>query len=327
MIRMHLGATLRSLATAALLLVAWSAALAQEYPARTVTIVLGYAPGSGPDPIARHFAHKLAELAGRPFIVENRQGALTIIAAEAVARARPDGYTVLFTSGNSTMAANPHMFKKLSYDPTRDFTPVTTVYRTAFVLVVNPQLPVNSVAELTAYLKNRKTKANYGYSGSLGLATAELYKSLAGLDSTAISYKNPLQSIPDLAAGTLDFLFMDSGVVQAQVRANKIRALAVTPQQRASLFPDLPTMEQAGVSGYDLSGWFAVYLPANAPAAIVDRLSGWFNRILANEETRQLMMKLGADPFPGSPQSLAQHHARELEKWGRILRAAKVEPE
>jgi tripartite-type tricarboxylate transporter receptor subunit TctC len=300
---------------------------AQDYPAKSITVVNGYAAGAGPDVPIRYFAEKLRELSGKPVIVENRPGALTNIAAEAVARAKPDGYTVFITAGNSTMAANPYLFRKLPYDPQKDFTPVTTLYQTAFVLVVNSKMPVKSLAELTAYLKQKKDRASYGYSGSLGLATAELYKSMAGLDTPGISYKSLQQSIPDVLSGALDFIFQDAAVIREQTRAGQFRALAVTPQRRTAVMPDVPTMSEAGFPGYDLSGWFAAYLPANAPAAIVERLSGLLNQIVANDETNKFLTGNGLDPMPGSPQKLAQFQSAELEKWGRILKAARVEPQ
>jgi len=302
-------------------------AQAQDYPTKTITIICGYAPGAGVDIPIRYFAEKLRELAGKPVIVENRQGALTNIAAHAVARAEGDGYTMLITSGNSTMAANPHLFKELPFDPVKDFTPVTTLFRTTFVLVVNNEVPAKTVAELTAYMKKRGAAANYGYSGALGLATAELYKTLTGLETTQIAYKNPRQQIPDLMSGRIEWLFQAVNVVLPQVRAGKFRALAVTPAERTAIMPDLPTMAEAGVKGYDLSGWFGVWLPARAPAPVVEKLNTWFNRILKTEETGAFLLKNGLDRFPGSPKSLASFQAEETVKWGKILKAAKVEPQ
>jgi tripartite-type tricarboxylate transporter receptor subunit TctC len=300
---------------------------AQDYPARPVNIVIGYAPGGAVDIPARYFARRLAAQTGQPFVIENRPGALTNIAAEYVARARPDGYTLFIASGNATMASNPHLFKKLPFDPVKDFTPVGTLYRLPFIMVVNAKTPVNSVAELTAYMKKKGAAGNYGYAGSFALIASELYKSVAGLQTQAISYKVPQQSIPALISGELDFLIQDSANVLRQVSAGTLKALAVTPSQRSSLIPELPTMEEAGVPGYDLSGWFGLYLPANAPPPIVARLQALLGPILAEDETRKTLASIGTEPFPGNAQFLAQMQARELEKWGRLLKLANIEPE
>ena len=304
-----------------------AAVLAQDYPVRPVNIVIGYAPGGAVDIPARYFARRLTVLTGQPFVLENRPGALTNIAAEMVARAKPDGYTLFIASGNATMASNPHLFKKLPFDPVRDFTPVGTLYRLPFILVVNAKNPVNSVAELTAYLKKKGASGNYGYAGSFALIASELYKSVAGLQTQAISYKVPQQSIPALISGELDFLIQDSANVLRQVAAGTLKGLAVTPSQRSSLIPELPTMEEAGIPGYDLSGWFGLYLPANAPAALVARLQSLFAPLLTEDETRKTLASIGTEPFPGNAQFLAQLQARELEKWGRLLKLAKIEPE
>lgn len=309
----------------ALFLLGSSPGRAQDYPSRTMTIVIGYAPGGGVDVPARYFAEKLRKLSGVAAVVENKPGALTNIAAEAVARSKPDGYTLFIASGNATMASNPYLFKKLPFDPAKDFTPVTTLFKIPFVLVVRADSPVRSVAELTAFMKKKGDKGNYGYAGTFTLTASEFYKSVAGLQTVAISYKVPQQSMAALISGQLDFLFQDATNVLNQVRAGKFRALAVTSQQRSTLIPDLPTMVEAGVPGFDMLGWFALYLPANAPVAIVDKLAGWFNQIVSEEDTRKFLANIGSEPFPGSAQSLAQFQLRETEKWGRLLKLAKVE--
>jgi tripartite-type tricarboxylate transporter receptor subunit TctC len=301
--------------------------VAQDYPVRPVTMVIGYAPGGAVDIPARYFAKRLSAITGQPFVIENRPGALTNIAAESVARAKPDGYTLFMASGNATMASNPHIFKKLPFDPVKDFTPVATLFRLPFLLVVNAKTPVNSVVELTAYMKKKGTAGNYGYAGSFALIASELYKSVAGLQTQAISYKVPQQSIPALISGELDFLIQDSANVLRQVAAGTLKALAVTPSQRSALIPEVPTMEEAGVPGYDLSGWFALYLPANAPPTLVARLQSLFGQFLTDDETKKTLGNIGTEPFPGNAQFLAQLQARELEKWGRLHKLAKIEPE
>ena len=302
-------------------------AQAQDYPAKTLTIVIGYAPGGGVDVPARYFAAKLTKLAGVPVIVENRPGALTNIAAAAVARSAPDGYTLFIASGNATMASNPHLFKKLPFDPVKDFTPVTTLFKIPFFVIVSSNSSVKSVSELTAYLKEKGDTGNYGYAGTFTLAASELYKTMAGLRTVAITYKVPQQSMAALISGQLDFLIQDATNVIRQVQAGRMRALAVTSRQRSSLLPDVPTMQEAGFAGFDMLGWFGLYLPANAPAPVVEKLAGWFNQIVAEEETRKFLANVGSEPFPGSARSVAELQARELERWGRYLKAARVEPQ
>jgi tripartite-type tricarboxylate transporter receptor subunit TctC len=292
-----------------------------------VNILLGYPAGSGIDSVARFLADGLRERTGAAFIVENRPGVVGNLAAQAAARAAPDGYTVLFTP-NSTHAANIHLFKKLGFDPVRDFSPVTTLVTLGFVLVVNPeQVPVQSVRELTAYIRARPGRIAYGSGNATGRVAAELYRSLTGIDAVNVPYKGVPPAITDLLGGQIQFVFADATLAVPLARAGKIRALAVTNAQRISAAPELPTMAEAGVSGYALDGWFAIFLPAHAPPEIVNRLAQLCNEVLGTPKARDFLRSLGADPFPGSPEQLAQHVQSETAKWGQIVRAAGIEPE
>jgi tripartite-type tricarboxylate transporter receptor subunit TctC len=290
-------------------------------------MLLGYPAGSGIDSVARFLAEGLREKTGQPFIVENRPGAVGNLAAQAAAHAQPDGYTMLFTP-NSTHAANIHLFRKLGFDPIADFSPVTTLATLGFVLVVNPAaVPVNSVSELTAWIKARPGKLAYGSGNATGRVAAELYRALTGTDAINVPYKGVPPAITDLLGGQIQYLFADATLAIPQARAGKVRALAVTNARRISAAPDLPTMAEAGVAGYELDGWFAAFLPAHAPREIVLKLADLCNAVLTTDRARTFLRNIGADPFPGSPESLARHVVSETEKWGRIVKAAGIEPE
>ena len=302
-------------------------AIGQTWPVKPVTMVVGYPAGSGIDTVARFLAENLRERTGQPFILENRPGVFANIGAQAVARAAPDGYTMLFTP-SSTHAVNIHLLKKLGFDPVNDFTPVTTIATLGFVLLVNPAVvPVNSVAELTEYIRARPGKLAYGSGAAVGRVAAELYRALAGIDLTYVPYKGVPQAINDLIGGEIHVVFADTTLGLAQARGGRVRALAVTNAKRFSAAPDIPTMIEAGVPGYDLGAWFAVFLPANAPRETVQKLADLCNASMTTDKAREFLKKLGADPYPGTPESLARLVVSEMAKWGRLIKAAGIEPE
>lgn len=304
-----------------------SVAHAQSYPNRPIRMVLGYPAGSGIDNVARQVAARLEKEAGQTVVVDNRAGALGNIAADTVAKAAPDGYTILFTP-NSTHAANIHLFKKLPFDPVKDFTPVGTVASLGFVLLVNPEKrPINTVAELTAMLKRDPGKYSWGSGNATGQVAGELYKTLAGVDAVNVPYKGVPPAMTDLIGGRIDFLFADATLAIPQLKGGRVRALAVTGATRPSSLPDVPTMAEAGVTGYDLGGWFAIFLPANAPAPIVKALSGWLDHVVRDPGTADFMRTIGAEPLPGTPKDLATLVDTDTAKWGKIIRAAGITAE
>lgn len=300
-------------------------AQSQEYPNKEIHLYVGYQAGTGADGLARYIANKLSAKAGQSVIVENRAGAGGAIAAQAAARARPDGYTIILTGTNSHAIA-PFTFKNLAYDPVKDFTPLTTIQKLAFALAVNPQSQIRSVAELTEYLR-KKEKSSYGSAATTSLAAGELYKARLNLNVLRVDYKSTPDAILDLNAGLVDFAFVDAALGLAQAREGKLRVLAVTSGERISAAPDIPTMSESGLPGYDLTPWWASYGPANLPAPIAAKLVGWLNEIVASEETKQFFHMTGGEPFYGNPKMLADLQASELEKWGQILKAAKIEPQ
>ena len=305
------------------------AALAQSWPTpgRELKVLVGYPPGSGADTSVRFFSAKLAEVSGHPVIVENRAGMISSLGADAVAKARPDGYTILLASVSSSHAANLVLFKKLPYDPVKDFTPVTSLYRTTFFLMINAKSPHRTVAELTAALRAAGSKASYGYGSPPALAAAEFYKNRAGLQAVGIAYKTSAATLAEMYSGALDFQFIDATFATSQIRAGKLRGLAITSGQRSTLI-DLPTMaEAANIPEFDIAPWWAVFLPANAPQPIVARLEGWFNQIVAMDETRKYLAGNGAEPLPGNPRLVAEMMNREISRWAELAKIANIQPE
>ncbi len=299
---------------------------AQSWPAKPVTIVIGFPPGAGTDQLTRYLADQLREKTGQPFVTENKPGFGGLIAAQQVARAAPDGYTVLFT-GNA-FATAPHLFKNPGFDPIKNFTPVSTFSSQGFVLVVNPQgVPVNSVAELTVFLKARPGQISYASGNNSVRIAAEMYRQMAGFEALNVPYKGVPQALADLLGGRVHFMFTGAAFAMGQIKAGKIRALAVTNPQRISAAPELPTMAEAGLPGYELYGWFALFLPANAPREVARRLAEMSNAVVTSEKGREFLRSTGGEPFPGSPESLAKFVESEMAKWGRIVKAAGIQPE
>jgi tripartite-type tricarboxylate transporter receptor subunit TctC len=302
-------------------------AAAQQYPARDIHIVNGYAAGSGADVIVRYWANKLQPLTGKSIIVENKPGAAGNIAMEAAARAKPDGYTVYMTAGSS-MANSVSLFKNLKVEPVKDFTMVTTLLRLSFVLVVGPKSPAYSVADLTDLMKKKPDHGLYGATAPSGIVSAELYKSVVGLNSTIVNYKDASSAMIDLVDGSIDWMFMDPIAALEHMRAGKIRGLAVGAAERVKAIPELPSMAEAGVPGVDVVAWWAVAVPAGTPKPIVDQLATWFNRITETEESKSFINRVvGGDPFPGNPAMAQKLLETDTVRWRDYIRTAKIEPQ
>lgn len=300
---------------------------AANWPAKHVTILVGFPAGSGSDSVARFLAANLEQRTGQTFIVQNKPGASGDIAAEAAARAAPDGYTVLL-GANGAFAANLYLYKDLGFDPVKDFTPVTTVLTQAFVLLINPAtVPVDSVAGLTRYLKAQPGKYAHGAGNPSAQVADALYQSLTGVDVLNVPYKGVPMALNDLLGGRIQFMFVDAGFGIPQSRGNKVKALAVTTAHRISAAPDIPTMAESGVPGFDLAGWLALFLPAHAPGAISNKLAKLSNAIMTSEKGREFLKTFGAEPAPGSPELLAKWVDSESQKWGRIIKTAGIEPQ
>ena len=302
-------------------------AQAQNYPAREIRVVVGLPAGSGGDIVARYYADKLSQLSGKPVIVENKAGMILSLGADAVAKAPPDGYTILITSVTSSHAANLFNFKKLPYDPIKDFTPVATLQKSYFILMTRAAAPWTNVAELTAAMKIKGDKASYGYGAPPALASAELYKARMGLKAVGIPYKTSMASLPEMFSGEIDFQFIDSTAGTPLLQGGKVRGLAVTSGRRVPGV-DLPTMaEAANIPEFDIAPLWGVLLPAGAPPAIVARLESWFAEISKMDATRQYLANTHAAPFPGGAKDLAEFIPKEIKKWEELARLAKIEPQ
>jgi len=299
---------------------------AQGYPVKEITAVCPFAAGTGADITVRYFSAKLSEVLGKPVIVLNKAGATGNIASETVAKAKPDGYTISITPASSTMAAAPYLYKKLPFDPIKDFTPVTTLASLPFVLIVDAKKPIHSVADLVKHLKSRDG-GFYGGSNNTGIIAAELFKDATKIDARRVAYKNIADSVNDMINGHTDFTFTDATWVVEQAKAGRIRAIAVTSAKRSSVLPEVPTLAEAGYPGIELTPWWGVFLPAGTPQPIVDKLASSFDRIVTMPETTEFLTKFANEPFPGTPETLRELLAREIKRWGELVALAKIEPQ
>jgi tripartite-type tricarboxylate transporter receptor subunit TctC len=302
-------------------------ALAQaDYPNRDIRSICNLAPGSATDIITRFFADRLSKAVNRTVIVENKVGAAGAIGVEQVARSRPDGYTIFIGGGSSAMSAAPNLFKKLPYDPDKDFEHVTSLIKVGFAMVVDAKRPYQKLSDLTAHLRQKGDKANYGTSTYPGTVAAEVYKDVTKLPVLQINYKTTQEIQTDLASGEIDFAFVSFATARPGVEAGKMRVLAITPAQRMKVAGDWPTMTEQGIP-LDLHDWWGVHVPAGTPKPIVDRLEAVFNRIVAEEDTAKFLANLGLEPFPGNQASVKQLVLTHRRAWAEHVKLAKIEPQ
>jgi tripartite-type tricarboxylate transporter receptor subunit TctC len=315
---------LRSFAIAALVALAPSAAIATgPYPGKQIRLVVPYPPGGPLDTVARLLGQKVGASIKNPVVVDNVPGAGGNIGAATVARAAPDGYTILM-GAVATHAINPTLYPSIPYDAGKDFIAVTQLASTPNVLVVNPAIKANTVAEFIALAKSRPGKLNFGSgsTGSAGHLAGELFKSMAGVDMAHIPYKGAAAAMQDLIGGRVDLMFDNLASSRSQVKAGRIRALAVTTARRSALAPDLPTIAESGLPGFDISTWFGIFVPAGTPKPVVDRLHAEFTRALAAPEVREKMLALGAEPVGNSPEEFAAYVKAEAAKYAKIVRSS-----
>jgi tripartite-type tricarboxylate transporter receptor subunit TctC len=293
------------------------------YPERPVRLVLPFGAGGGSDTIARVVAAKMRESLGQPMIVENRPGAQGIIASESVRTAAPDGYTVLFaTSG--PMAANAAIYSKLPYHPLRDFIPVAMIGTYPIIMVVSASLPVSSLQELIGYAKARPDKVNYASSGSLGQLVSELFNQQTGTRFQYIPYKSSGDFVGALLANEVTMALSDTPPVSGQVRAGKLRALAITSARRHHAWPDVPTMAEAGVADFVVEFWNGLFVPAHTSAQVVHRLHTEVARAVALPEVRERLNGLGIDPAAMPGEEFAKIIAADIARWTAVARAANI---
>ncbi len=312
----------------AAVLVAAPIAVAQTYPTKPVKLVVPFPPGGSLDLTGRLLAQKLTEVWGQPVVVENKPGAGGNIGADLVAKSAPDGYTILL-GALSTHAVNPSLYAKMPYDAAKDFAPITLIAITPNVLVVNAASPVNNVREFIAYAKANPGKLSFGSgsSGSAGHLAGELFKVETGTDAVHIPFKGGAPATQALLAGDTQFMFDNLANAMAQVKAGKLKALAVTTARRSPLVPDLPTMAEAGLPGFDISTWYGLFAPAGTPPAIVAKWNAEVTKILNTPDVRARLVADGAEPAPNTPEQFAQMIASELVKYARIVKisGAKVD--
>lgn len=319
---------LRSLATLALSAIAAIAnpAWSQDYPKKPITIVVPFAAGSGTDQAARVYGQAVSEQLKVPVVIDNKGGANGFIAAQYVAKAPPDGYTVFVTT-NTTQVANPYLFKKIPYDPVKDFTPVNLLITGQMFVLVRPESPYKTLGDLLAAAKKTPGKLTFGAGNSSSQVGAEQLKQLAGIDVLYVPYKSNPQTITDLIGGQIDFMFADAPTALPQMNGGKLRALASSGSKRLAAAPDVPTISEAGVNGYEMSYWVAAYVPAGAPAAVVKRLNEAFIKASQTPELKTFVTKISAVPAVGSPQDLASFQAADAKKWEKVIKAAGIQPE
>jgi tripartite-type tricarboxylate transporter receptor subunit TctC len=302
-----------------------TAAAQDSYPDRPIHVILGFSAGSGADILARYFTQKLEALAKQPVIVDNKPGATGNIALRNVAEAKPDGYTILFTA-NSNMAGSRYLFKDLPFDTLKDFTPIASFAQIAFVMVVSPKSPINSVADLTKHLKEKKDNL-FGYTNQTAQLSSEYYRQTVGVEGKGVSYKTTADAMRDVIESTLDFMVFDGTFAAGQIRQGQLKALAVTTAQRIPTLPDTPTMQEAGVPNYEFSPWWCAYLPKDAPPALVEKLQGWFMQITAMPETATFLETIASIPQHDTGKQADARLKAELPKWEKLVKAAGIEPQ
>jgi len=298
-------------------------AWAQAYPSKPLHFVVPYPAGGPLDTVARLVGQKVSESLKQPVLVENKPGAGGNIGADMVAKAAPDGYTLLM-GAVATHAINPTLYASIPYDAQKDFIPVTQIASTPNVLVVNPSLPVHSVQEFIAYAKAHPGELNFGSgsTGSAGHLAGELFKSMAGVQMTHVPYKGAAPAMTDLIGGRLQLMFDNLASSLVQIKAGKVRALAVTTAKRTELAPELPTIAESGLPGFDINTWFGLFVPAGTPPAIVQRLHGEFVKALEAPDVRSKMLALGAEPVGNSPGEFAQYIRSEAVKYAKLVKAS-----
>ena len=316
----------RTLAVALATVVAAAPAVVPSFPERPITFVVPFGAGTATDQLARALAPAITAETKQPVVVENRIGASGMIAAQQVAKAPPDGYTVLIST-NTTHAANEHLYRKIGYDPVKDFTPITLLGKGVQMMLVPPNFPAKTVAEFIAMAKKEPGKLSFASGSSSSRMAGELLQQMAGIELLHVPYKSNTLAITDVIGGQVNSVIPDTATALPQVRSGKLRALATTGSKRAPQAPDVPTIAEAGVPGYEMGYWFAAYAPANTPAPVVKRLHELLIRAVSSSQAKSFYDNSGVDPATSTPEELARFQVTESQKWGRIIKAAKIEPE
>jgi tripartite-type tricarboxylate transporter receptor subunit TctC len=300
---------------------------AQSWPAKPIKVIVNFPPGGAADQLARIVGQPLSEALGQPVVIENRGGAGGNIGGDAVAKSPADGYTLLLSSGGM-VSINPHLYARMPFDPAKDLRPVASIARIAVYLVTRPELPVKNVNELVAHLKANPGKVTFGSpgTGSSPHLAAELLKSMTGTYAVHVPYRGGGPALQDLLGGQFDFWF-DPGVGLPHVRTGKLKLLAVGSPKRSPLFPDVPTMNEAGLKGFDADSYFGLYAPAATPNEVVTRVNAEMNKILANASIRERIVALGGEAAPGTPAEFGARAATDSKRFGELIRSRGIKPD
>ncbi len=310
----------------AIALMGFSLAAEAQFPSRPLRVVVPFPAGSATDALSRVLANSVSQPLGQPVVVENKAGADGAIAAAEVAKSAPDGYTLLMAT-NSPMSAVPAMKKSPPYDPVADFTPITDIGRYTFFIVVHPEVPAKSLAELIGYARAHPGRLNYATGNTSGIVSTAYFASLAKIELVHVPYKGEPQALTDLVAGRVQLMFVSSGTSLPLLRDGKLRALVTTLARRSALLPEVPTIAEAGMAQFSLTSWAGLFGPAKMPREVVERLNREFVAAMGRAEVQAAMDRQGFALNPSSPEQLAQLVKQQLESYRRILRAAGVEPD
>ena len=315
------------LATAATLVVATAQAQG-AWPSKPVRVIVPFPPGGATDIVAREISERLGKAIGQPFVVENRAGASGNIGIELAARAAPDGHT-LVVGAPQTLTINPQLFRNLPVDPQRDLAPIVVIASVPNVLLVTNGLPVRTPQELIALARSRPGKLNYGSSsvGGTPHLSAELFKSMTNSFIVHIPYRGSAPALQDLIGGQIEMMFDNLPAALPHIRSGKVKALAVTTLKRTASAPDLPTLDESGVKGFDSQGWFSLLAPTGTPQPVLERINAEVNRILATQEFRERLERVGAEPVGGSIADFRERLRSETERWGKVIRFANITAE
>jgi len=327
--QLNLNPLRRTLLAAALVATAGvlPAAHAQSWPSKPVKVIVNFPPGGAADQLARIVGQPLSEALGQPVVVENRGGAGGNIGGDAVAKSPADGYTLLMSSGGM-VSINPHLYPKMPFDPAKDLRPVASVARIAVYLVTRPELPAKNVSEFLAHLKANPGKITFGSpgTGSSPHLAAELMKSMTGTYAVHVPYRGGGPALQDLLGGQFDFWF-DPGVGLPHVRSGKLKLLAVGSPKRSPLFPDVPTMNEAGLKGFDADSFFGLYAPAGVPNEVINRVNTEMNKILATQAIRDRIVALGGEAAPMSPAEFGTRAAADSKRFGDLIKSRGIKPD
>lgn len=301
-------------------------ASAQTYPSKPITFVVPFAAGSSTDQAARVLGQALSSKFKVTVVIENKPGAEGVIAAQSVANAAPDGYTALVGT-NTTHAADQYLFKRIPYDPVKDFVPVALLFKGFQMMVVRADSPLKTARDLVELARRKPHSLNFGAASSSTRVAGEMVKQMAGIDIVYIPYKTNSQALIDLFAGQIEVLFTDSSTALQQIHAGKARGLAVTGLRRLEVSPEIPTLDESGLNGYEMSSWTAIYFPRNTPPGIAMKLNGMLVQAMRSPEMTQLLKTTGKELFTSTPAGLASFQAAESAKWHEIIKAAGIQPE